>query len=71
MTRLASRTGKLSLTFALVLLAAVLLALLLAPILIERAVRSELAKRVDVLPITRDYIGETERAYARPKAKVA
>jgi hypothetical protein len=45
MTRLASRTGKLGLTFALVLLAAVLLALLLAPILIERAIRSELHER--------------------------
>jgi cyclopropane-fatty-acyl-phospholipid synthase len=31
----------------------------------------QLAKRVDVLPITRDYIGETERAYARPKQRVA
>lgn len=31
----------------------------------------QLAKRVDVLPITRDYIGETEKAYARPKRKVA
>jgi cyclopropane-fatty-acyl-phospholipid synthase len=31
----------------------------------------QLAKRVDVLPITRDYIGETERAYAKPKRQVA
>lgn len=31
----------------------------------------QLAKRVDVLPITRDYIGETERGYAKPKRKVA
>jgi cyclopropane-fatty-acyl-phospholipid synthase len=31
----------------------------------------QLAKRVDVLPITRDYIGEAERGYARPKRKVA
>ncbi|HEY0648265.1 cyclopropane-fatty-acyl-phospholipid synthase family protein, partial [Phenylobacterium sp.] len=31
----------------------------------------QLAKRVDVLPITRDYIGETERGYAKPNRKVA
>ncbi|MBX3482779.1 cyclopropane-fatty-acyl-phospholipid synthase family protein [Phenylobacterium sp.] len=31
----------------------------------------QLAKRVDVLPITRDYIGDTERAYANPRRKVA
>lgn len=31
----------------------------------------QLAKRVDVLPITRDYIGETEKAYAKPKRKAA
>ena len=31
----------------------------------------QLAKRVDVLPITRDYIGETEKAYANPKRKAA
>ncbi|HEY0648886.1 cyclopropane-fatty-acyl-phospholipid synthase family protein [Phenylobacterium sp.] len=31
----------------------------------------QLAKRVDVLPITRDYIGETERGYAKPKQRVA
>ncbi|CAN7182568.1 cyclopropane-fatty-acyl-phospholipid synthase [Phenylobacterium sp. LjRoot225] len=31
----------------------------------------QLAKRLDVLPITRDYIGETERAYARPAHRVA
>jgi len=31
----------------------------------------QLAKRVDALPITRDYIGETERGYAKPNRKVA
>lgn len=31
----------------------------------------QLAKRVDVLPITRDYIGEAERAMARPTKRVA
>ncbi|MBL8771664.1 MAG: class I SAM-dependent methyltransferase [Phenylobacterium sp.] len=31
----------------------------------------QLAKRVDVLPITRDYIGETEKAYAVAKRKAA
>ena len=31
----------------------------------------QLAKRVDVLPITRDYIGETERALASPGRRVA
>lgn len=31
----------------------------------------QLAKRVDVLPITRDYIGETERGYAKPKRRAA
>ena len=31
----------------------------------------QLAKRVDVLPITRDYIGEAERGFASPKRKVA
>jgi dicarboxylate transporter DctA-like protein len=50
MTRLAGRTGKISLTFAIALLAAVLLGLLLSPIAIERMVRSELAKRgIDVV----------------------
>jgi cyclopropane-fatty-acyl-phospholipid synthase len=31
----------------------------------------QLAKRVDVLPITRDYIGEAERAMGQPKQQVA
>jgi len=31
----------------------------------------QLAKNVDVLPITRDYIGEAERAFARPRERVA
>jgi cyclopropane-fatty-acyl-phospholipid synthase len=31
----------------------------------------QLAKRVDVLPITRDYIGETERGYAKARRKAA
>ncbi len=31
----------------------------------------QLAKRVDVLPITRDYIGEAERGFASPKRRVA
>ena len=31
----------------------------------------QLAKRVDVLPITRDYIGEAERAMGQPKRRVA
>ena len=31
----------------------------------------QLAKRVDALPITRDYIGDTERALARPAKRVA
>jgi len=31
----------------------------------------QLAKRVDVLPITRDYIGEAERGFARPAQRVA
>lgn len=31
----------------------------------------QLAKRVDVLPITRDYIGDVERAYAQPKTRAA
>jgi len=31
----------------------------------------QLAKAVDVLPITRDYIGEAERAFARPRERVA
>jgi cyclopropane-fatty-acyl-phospholipid synthase len=31
----------------------------------------QLAKRVDVLPITRDYIGEGERAMAKPTKRVA
>lgn len=31
----------------------------------------QLAKRVDVLPVTRDYIGEAERAFARPAHRVA
>ena len=31
----------------------------------------QLAKRVDVLPITRDYIGEAEAAFKQPKRRVA
>jgi cyclopropane-fatty-acyl-phospholipid synthase len=31
----------------------------------------QLAKRVDAVPITRDYIGEAERAFADPKRRVA
>ena len=31
----------------------------------------QLAKRVDVLPITRNYIGETERGYAKARRKAA
>lgn len=31
----------------------------------------QLAKRVDVLPITRDYIAENERAFAKPAKRVA
>lgn len=31
----------------------------------------QVAKRVDVLPITRDYIGETERGFKQPKRRVA
>ena len=31
----------------------------------------QLAKRVDAVPITRDYIGEAERAFASPKRRVA
>ena len=31
----------------------------------------QLAKRVDVLPITRDYIGEAEAAFKQPEQRVA
>jgi len=31
----------------------------------------QVAKRVDVLPITRDYIKDGERAMAKPAARVA
>ena len=31
----------------------------------------QLAKRVDAVPITRDYIGEAERAMGKPAKKVA
>ena len=31
----------------------------------------QLAKKVDAVPITRDYIGEAERAFARPAKRVA
>jgi cyclopropane-fatty-acyl-phospholipid synthase len=31
----------------------------------------QLAKKVDAVPLTRDYIGEAERRFARPARRVA